>query len=79
MAIEYRVRAHANLRHYLPGAKGEARIDAPRPLKARELLEELKIPEGEVMMVAVRGEAVKLESVIEEGCEVELFPVLSGG
>jgi len=79
MAIRYRIVAHANLRHYLPGAKEAAGLEAKRPLSVQALLKRLKIPQSEVMAVAVDGEAVKLDRVLKESCAVEIFPVLSGG
>ncbi|MBU2574961.1 MAG: MoaD/ThiS family protein [Elusimicrobia bacterium] len=77
--VRYRILAHANLRHYLPGAKEAAEIRTKRPLTARMLLKALKIPESEVMAVMVEGKAVELDSVIAKSCVVEIFPVLSGG
>ena len=75
----YKVRAHANLRHYLPGAKEESLVESERPLSVRALLERLGIPESEVMTVSVGGEALQPERLIAQDCEVELFPVISGG
>ncbi|MBI4679161.1 MAG: MoaD/ThiS family protein [Elusimicrobia bacterium] len=78
-AVEYSILAHANLRHYLPGADASARVEAARPLTARALLKRLGIPEGEVMAVTVAGEPVKFDRVLGKSCAVEIFPVLAGG
>lgn len=77
--INYQITAHANLRHYLPGANEKTSIETKRPLTVRTLLKTLEIPETEVMAVMVRGEAVQMDAVIETSCAVEIFPVLSGG
>lgn len=78
-AFRYQVRARANLRHYLPGADEATTIETVRPLTARSLLEKLNIPECEVVLVTVGGEAVDLDQVIEESSSIEIFPILSGG
>lgn len=78
-ALRYRVRAHANLRHYLPGADEAAQVETGRPLSAQALLAKLGIPESEVVTVAVDGVAVRLDEVLGRSCAVEIWPVLSGG
>lgn len=79
MAVRYKVLARASLRHYFPSAQEETEVEAARPMTARELLDALRIPHPEVMLVSVAGEAIKLDAVLGESCTVELFPVLSGG
>lgn len=78
-AVRYQITAHANLRHYLPGANEAAVVETKRPLTPRALLKKLKIPEGEVMAVVIKGKAAHLDRVIATSCAVEIFPVLSGG
>lgn len=77
--FRYQVTAHANLRHYLPGANEKTSIETKGPLTVRTLLKALEIPESEVMMVVVGGETLKTDAVLETSCAVEIFPVLSGG
>ncbi|HAH07750.1 MAG TPA: molybdopterin synthase sulfur carrier subunit [Elusimicrobia bacterium] len=77
--MRYDVTAHANLRHYLPGALEKTQVESPSPLTVRELLERLRIPESEVMSASVGGTTRKLEDRLAEDCEVDLLPVLSGG
>lgn len=71
--------AHANLRHYLPGAQERTRVDAAAPLSVRALRERLGIPESEVMLSVVDGASVRPDRLIERDCVVEFFPTLSGG
>ncbi|HBL17723.1 MAG: hypothetical protein A2X36_02995 [Elusimicrobia bacterium GWA2_69_24] len=71
--------AHANLRHYLPGAEERTRQAAEGPLTVRALRERLGIPESEVMLSVVDGESVRPDRIIEGDCTVEFFPTLSGG
>ena len=78
-AVRYQITAHANLRHYLPGAEEKTTLEVKAPLTARTLLKALEIPESEVMAVIVRGETVKMDALIERSCSVEIFPILSGG
>jgi hypothetical protein len=77
--IRYQITAHANLRHYLPGAEEKTSIETKEPLTAGTLLKALCIPECEVMAVMVGGVTLKMDSPIEISCSVEIFPVLSGG
>lgn len=77
--MRYAITAHANLRHYLPGALERTRVESPSPLRVRELLERLRIPECEVMSVTAGGIQRGPEDILAEDCEVELLPVLSGG
>ena len=77
--FRYQITAHANLRHYLPGAEEKTSIETKRPLTAGTLLKALCIPECEVMAVTVCGKTLKMDAVIGVSCSVEIFPVLSGG
>jgi molybdopterin synthase sulfur carrier subunit len=44
-----------------------------------ELLDEIQIPKGEAAMVFVNEKRAVLESEVQDGDKVSIFPVLGGG
>jgi len=66
----------ATLRQKFPGL--------PDPLSTKatsvgELLDEQHIPRSEAAIVFLNGRQAAMESVIHEGDEIRLFPLLGGG
>ena len=53
-------------------------LEIPGPLRVRALLEQLDVPRESVLVI--RGDTlVTDDSVLEEGDDVEVRPVISGG
>ncbi|MBW1695650.1 MAG: MoaD/ThiS family protein [Deltaproteobacteria bacterium] len=67
----------ATLKRYSPDSPEQFRIK--RGIKVRDLLAELNIPEYEVNLVFINGQKGNLDSILNGGERVGLFPPLGGG
>lgn len=77
--MNWRVRALANLRHYLPDAREETVISADRQLNVAEIRDLAGIPRGEIMTVHIDGQVVDDAHQPADNATLEFFPILSGG
>jgi sulfur carrier protein ThiS len=66
----------ATLRQKLPGLPDPLRTKATN---VAELLDEQHLPRNEAAMLFINGQRATMESVIRDGDEIRLFPLLGGG
>jgi sulfur carrier protein ThiS len=71
------MRLYASLQKWKlnPGAS----IELDRAKTVRELLLDSNIPEQEVAIIMINGKRRQLETILSEGDEVSLFPLIGGG
>ena len=50
-----------------------------KPLPLKDILDNLKIPKGEVQLVVVNGQLQDLDTVVTEEDQVKLFSPVGGG
>ncbi|MCX7786832.1 MAG: MoaD/ThiS family protein [Spirochaetes bacterium] len=77
MAQEVTVKIFASLFRWT--RKPEVQVSLEGPISLRALLERLGIPEEEVAVIIRNGKQVKIDSEVEPGDTISLFPVIDGG
>ena len=73
------VRLFATLERYTPDGSGRAVLDLPRGSLIRDLIRELKMPEGTGWVLLVNGRVAGEDRELAQGDEVVLFPPVEGG
>jgi sulfur carrier protein ThiS len=73
------LKGHANIRHYLPESKELYEMEVDEGDSVRIILNRLKIPDTEVMLVIIGDKIVSKDVVPQKNDCVELFPILAGG
>ena len=76
--MKYIIRAHANLRHYLPD-RGETVEISTEERKISDILLIIGIPDSEIMQVKVGSAIVSKEFIVGDFDTIELFPIMAGG
>ena len=75
-----RIYLGGSLNFYIPGHSSWVEVHLETPTHLNAVLENLGIPQAEVYVTAVNGEAVDpAEVVVHDGDEVKLYPPVSGG
>ena len=77
MGKQIRLELQATLKRFLPASHEHYSIECG--ICVRDLLEQLGIAEYEVNLVFINGVPAKLDSTIEGGERVMLYPPLCGG
>ena len=79
--IGVNIRVYSALNHYLNPGKGQGpnRLSIPAGITVRELIEQLNIPQTEVMIVKINGDPATRDKIIAAGDFIELYPWLAGG
>ena len=77
MGKQIRLELQATLKRFLPAACEYYPIECG--IRVRDLLEQLGIAEYEVNLVFINGVPTNLDSTIEGGEKVVLYPPLGGG
>ena len=77
MGKQIRLELQATLKRFLPAACEDYPIECG--IRVRDLLEQLGIAEYEVNLVFINGVPTNLDSTIEGGEKVVLYPPLGGG
>lgn len=71
------IKIFASLLHWAKEPQVQIPLEGPTPL--RSIVEGLHIPEEEVAVAIRNGKQVKLDTEVEPGDTVSLFPVIDGG
>ena len=77
MEKQIQLELRATLKRYLPAAPESYNIEVG--CRVRDILKQLGIAEYEVNLVFIDGTPANLDSTIEGGDRVTLFPPLGGG
>ena len=77
MAGVVTIKNFASLLHWAKEPQVQIPLEGPTPL--RSIVERLHIPEEEVAVMIRNGKQVKLDTEVEPGDTVSLFPVIDGG
>lgn len=72
-----RIELKATLKRFLPDSHDSYSIESG--IRVKDLVEQLGIAEYEVTLVFIDGVLANLDSIIEGGKRVTLFPPLGGG
>ena len=75
----YRIKAYANLRHYLPEKNEEFELKVSRELSVGDIINQLNIPPCEICLIKINEKIVEEDFVPDFKHDIEIFPVLSGG
>ena len=78
--MKIKIAAYGILRSYL----GQTSVtsmekELSKPMTVREIMEEIGIPAGMVMLVAANDEQKDFDYIPKEGDEIKLIPPISGG
>ena len=77
--MRIKITAYGILRSYL-GQGSVTTMEKEVPAKPiKELVAEIGIPDGMIMMVAVNDRQANLDYIPQEGDDIKLIPPLSGG
>ena len=81
MNIQIHVKVFATLARHLPAATPGSAIEitVPEGTTVASLMEQLRLPTGEVKVVFVNGRARPMDWPLEAGDEVGIFPPVGGG
>jgi sulfur-carrier protein len=81
MGMEIEIRLFAILRDYLPpGTEGFAfKKTLDKAATVKDIMEELKLPQDEQMIVIVKGNHASDDYVLQDGDVVSIFPPIAGG
>ncbi|MFO7932277.1 MAG: MoaD/ThiS family protein [Thermodesulfobacteriota bacterium] len=79
--MELEVYLYASLAKYLPHNKADKRVmvSAPEGSTARDILEQLNVPEKEVKIAFVNGVRKGLDARVADGDRIGFFPPVGGG
>ncbi len=78
--IELKVRVFATLRRHLEGYDGEEiLIEMSENATVSDVLEYLSIPDREVKQVFVDNRKATVETMLNDGARVSIFPPIAGG
>jgi len=66
-------------RKYITNWQKEMEITYPDGMSTADLLALLAIPVDEAGIIAVNGQAVRLEKILRDGDVITLFPAIIGG
>mgnify|MGYP001591626957 CR=1 FL=1 len=72
---------YSSLKRYLPESAQQPRhvIDVAEGTTVAELLQQLRVPAGEVMLIFVDGVHADGGTVLQDGNRVGVFPAVGGG
>lgn len=73
------VRLYADLRPLDEPDKKEFQVGFRRGLTVADVVREVRILDGTIGVVVINGRAGSLDSSLDEGDRVAIFPVVSGG
>lgn len=79
--MEIEVRLFATLQEYLPKGKGKPsfKLEIRKGDTAGDVLRELKIPEKIPKILLINGDIAGVDSVLQPGVVLSIFPALGGG
>ncbi|MEK7448299.1 MAG: MoaD/ThiS family protein [Planctomycetota bacterium] len=67
------------LKNYVGPPENAREIELPQAKSLKDILQEMGIPDGMVMLISVNDEQKNLDYVPQEGDEIKLVPPVSGG
>lgn len=74
-----RIRLHGHLWRYRPEDGAQVELPWPKGKNVAQMLEELGLPQDQVMLALVNGRPFPLLGQPEPGDTLELLPVIDGG
>ena len=77
--MKLKVKALANLRHYLPDKEEDIEIEATDNVNINEIFNILKIPHSEIWKAVINNTLVSNEHIPKDNDTIEIFPILAGG
>jgi molybdopterin converting factor small subunit len=78
--MKIKITAYGILRSYLgQGSVTTLEKEISRPQSIKEIVSEMGIPDGMIMMVAVNDQQKDFDYVLQEGDDIKLIPPISGG
>jgi sulfur carrier protein ThiS len=78
--VRVRVALHADMRKYLPpGQNGPRVLTFPAGVTMADVLQELGIPEKEIVTIGLNGELAARDDLVPDGAEITMFSPMEGG
>lgn len=77
--IEVTVKLYAELEKYSPNQKDKFLVRLPDGSRLKELMDLLRIPAHQVMVIIKNGIKAKEEDSLKNGDEVIFLPIVGGG
>lgn len=79
-AVTVTVKLFATLKKYAPnGRAGGIPLTLPAGATVRDVVDRLDIPHDQAAMLVAGDTYVQVETVLEDGQEISIFPPLAGG
>ncbi len=77
--MEIKVKLYGELAQYSPNRKDNFSVQLPMGASLKELVNLLKIPDHQVMLIIKNGLRAREEDFLKHGDEVILLPIVGGG
>lgn len=77
--IEVKVKLYGELEKYSPNQNEKFSVQLPDGACLKELLDFLKIPAHQVMLIIKNGIKAKEEDFLKSGDDIALLPIVGGG
>lgn len=78
--MKIKITAYGILRSYLgQGSVTTLEKEISQPQSIRDIVNEMGIPDGMVMMVAVNDQQKEIDYISQDGDDIKLIPPISGG
>jgi molybdopterin converting factor small subunit len=76
--IRVEINMHGNLRRFLPDGISSIQLDLPDGTTVRNVVDQLRA-ENDIWLASIGNMVVPLSTELNNGAELDLFPVLEGG
>lgn len=77
--IEVKIKLYGELEKYSPNRKEKFSVQLPDGTCLKELMDSLKIPAHQVMLIIKNGIKAKEEDFLKNGDDIILLPIVGGG
>lgn len=77
--LEVKVKLYGELEKYSPNHKEKFSIQLPPGTLIKELMDHLKIPAHQVMLIIKNGIKAKEDDLLKNGDDVIFLPIVGGG
>ncbi len=77
--MEIKVKLYGELAQYSPNQKDNFSIQLPQGTSLKELVDLLKVPDHQVMLIIKNGLRATEEDFLKHGDEIILLPIVGGG
>ncbi|MBI4712436.1 MAG: MoaD/ThiS family protein [Planctomycetes bacterium] len=77
--MKIKIGGYGILRSYIGQTESAKETEIPAAKSIKEIIADLAIPEGMVMLVSVNDQQQSFDYIVKEGDDIKLIPPVSGG